>query len=526
VASNPITISGIESAPISIFGGEYSIDGGPFMSAPGTVLNGQSVVVRVTASTELSSTSHAVLRVGAASAVFGVATPIGRGTNVVYFRSEAGDPVGRGEEKLLYSGTLYDIRPDQNQYNGASFIVIGRPENWRLDLSAPGQARMVPQAYSDLAAYPFPGSKAGLQFTTGSPSCSTVAGRFDVFEIEYGADGVVTKLAANFEQHCDGRQPALFGRIRYNSNLPLFDRSVRGDHNGDGKADILWRHATTGFNALWQMNGSSYADGVMIPTVSDTNWRIAGTGDFNGDGKADLLWRNAVTGDNAVWLMNGSALDASALIAAVPDAAWRIVGRADFDGDGRTDVLWRNSVTGQNAIWLMNGAAVAGAELIAAVPDTAWIVAGTGDFDGNGKVDILWRHSATGDMAVWLMNGSTLASSALLQAVPGAWLVAGVADYDGDGRSDILWRNIASGDNAIWIMNGAAVANGAFIDGVPDAQWTIVGASDFDADGKADILWRNTRSGENAIWLMDGVRTKNSALIPGVPDGDWKVVTP
>ena len=45
------------------------------------------------------------------------------------------------------------------------------------------------------------------------------------------------------------------------------------------------------------MNGTaSIGDYGFLPTVADTNWRIAGTGDFNGDGDTDILWRYYGTG--------------------------------------------------------------------------------------------------------------------------------------------------------------------------------------------------------------------------------------
>src|SRR3954462_15388579 len=51
VTSNQVTITGITAAaPISITGGEYSIEGGAFTSAAGTVNNNQTVTVRVGAS--------------------------------------------------------------------------------------------------------------------------------------------------------------------------------------------------------------------------------------------------------------------------------------------------------------------------------------------------------------------------------------------------------------------------------------------------------------------------------------------
>jgi len=53
------------------------------------------------------------------------------------------------------------------------------------------------------------------------------------------------------------------------------------------------------------MNGVIPVEFTLLPTVSDINWRVADTGDVDGDGKADLIWRHATQGWNSVWRMNG-----------------------------------------------------------------------------------------------------------------------------------------------------------------------------------------------------------------------------
>ncbi|MGZ8268328.1 MAG: FG-GAP repeat domain-containing protein [Burkholderiales bacterium] len=300
--------------------------------------------------------------------------------------------------------------------------------------------------------------------------------------------------------------------------------TVASNFNGDARSELLWRNASTGENAIWQMDATALRSSALIPTVSDPGWRIVATADFDGDAKTDILWRHAATGANAVWLMAGTTLGSSALLPTVTGSAWAVAGAGDFDGDGKADILWRNGESGENAIWLMDGVNVAHAALLNAVPDANWSVSAVGDFDGDGKNDMFWRNTRTGETAVWLMNGLGVASAALLPTVAQSWSVAGTGDYDGDGKRDLLWRNALTGENAIWLMNGAARAAGGHLARVTDASWKIVGTGDYDGDGKADILWRNTSTGDNAVWLMDAFAMKASALIPAVSDPSWAVV--
>ncbi len=71
ITSNAITVAGINSpAPISVSGGTYSIDGGAYTAATGTVTNGQTVTLRHTSSASNSTTITTTLTIGGVSASF------------------------------------------------------------------------------------------------------------------------------------------------------------------------------------------------------------------------------------------------------------------------------------------------------------------------------------------------------------------------------------------------------------------------------------------------------------------------
>ncbi len=75
VTSNAITVSGVNAAiPISISNGEYRINGGAFTNTAGLVSNGDTVEVRLTASTVDSTTVEVTLSLGGISDTFSVST--------------------------------------------------------------------------------------------------------------------------------------------------------------------------------------------------------------------------------------------------------------------------------------------------------------------------------------------------------------------------------------------------------------------------------------------------------------------
>ncbi len=74
--SNPITVTGTTIAvPITISSGaEYSINAGPFTSAPGVVVPGDQIRVRLPASSAYSTTASALLTIGGIETQFSVST--------------------------------------------------------------------------------------------------------------------------------------------------------------------------------------------------------------------------------------------------------------------------------------------------------------------------------------------------------------------------------------------------------------------------------------------------------------------
>src|SRR5690606_41707046 len=81
----------------------------------------------------------------------------------------------------------------------------------------------------------------------------------------------------------------------------------------------------------------------------DTRWEVVGVGDFDGDGEADIFWRHASSGKNTVWYSGDR--DNRKSLRGVSDARRKEVAVGDFNGDGKDDVFWRHSGNGNNTHW-------------------------------------------------------------------------------------------------------------------------------------------------------------------------------
>jgi subtilisin family serine protease len=305
-------------------------------------------------------------------------------------------------------------------------------------------------------------------------------------------------------------------------------REARHDFNGDGRADILWRHDRSGAVMVWHMDGANRLSGSgSIPNPADLNWKIAGTGDFDGDGKADIYWRHASNGGASLWFMNGLVRRAIASPPTVSDPNWQVVAIADFNGDGKADVQLRHSVSRRNVIWLMDGATRISATELPNPSDPNWQMVGAQDFNGDGKADILLRNSASGVTVLWLMDGATRTAALTLPAQSDLnWRVAGAGDFNGDGRADIVWRHGATGAVLVWTMDGATRLAATTVAAPSDLGWRVAGVADFNADGKVDILMRHAASGAPLVWTMNGLVRVASGLTPPMSDLGWRAMSP
>jgi len=126
-----------------------------------------------------------------------------------------------GQERT-FTDDSFAFRVQQSTGTGASVFLenfaSGGNEFWNLFLSAPTGQPLSPRAYENAARFASD-VQPGLDFGGDGRGCNQSVGRFTVSDFQRDDDGLVTRLVANFEQHCEGGVPALFGDISY--RLPL-----------------------------------------------------------------------------------------------------------------------------------------------------------------------------------------------------------------------------------------------------------------------------------------------------------------
>lgn len=149
----------------------------------------------------------------------------------LYFKSDQGDYIGGGLTQTFTTanGTFTASR---NYDNGVSISFNGS-RWWHLDFAAPGNNVLAPGVYEGATRFPFQSSIApGLSIYGDGRGCNQSTGRFIVHEVVYNPDNTIAVFAADFEQHCEGGIPALYGVIRFNSTLPILDL------DNDGVMDV------------------------------------------------------------------------------------------------------------------------------------------------------------------------------------------------------------------------------------------------------------------------------------------------
>lgn len=142
---------------------------------------------------------------------------------VLAMSSQAGDYIGQGQQYLI---TQSDAVFTPNTSANVVTISENNGDYWETDFAGPSSARLTPGEYLNAQRYPFqPTGIPGLSVYGDGRGCNTLTGNFDVLKATYKSTGALQSFAVDFEQHCEGQTPALFGWVRVGSLLQQFSVS-------------------------------------------------------------------------------------------------------------------------------------------------------------------------------------------------------------------------------------------------------------------------------------------------------------
>jgi len=139
--------------------------------------------------------------------------------------NEAGYSFVYVEEFIQFSPAAIDLQiydpgtEDQGDVYHIRFQLRGPGTDGKFD-----ELGIYKTTRSNFIAESIPAGEAGLDMP-GS-FCNNSFGTIDIRDVEYAMDNKLQKLAADFKFSCSGLKPFIVGKIRINTDIPLFDPKV------------------------------------------------------------------------------------------------------------------------------------------------------------------------------------------------------------------------------------------------------------------------------------------------------------
>jgi hypothetical protein len=127
------------------------------------------------------------------------------------FKSDQGDFIGQGEAKKYEGATSLFSLSGTN--TSISYSVSGLRDMWGIGIAPPTGKQLAVGTY-DTSDIP-DSTHAGLNVSGDGRGCGSSVGTLTINGISFNGAGNVTRLNANFVQHCEEATPALHGTIHH-----------------------------------------------------------------------------------------------------------------------------------------------------------------------------------------------------------------------------------------------------------------------------------------------------------------------
>lgn len=174
----------------------------------------------------------------------------------LFFNSQAGDYIGGGAVRTWTTadGTFaFNGSPSSGVHGSFNGNGTTSSDWWYFDFTAGGSNILNLGTYTGATRYPFNATtEPGLSITGDGRGSNTLTGQFTVNQLKWDSSNKLLQFEADFEQHSEGKTPALFGSVKYNYVKQVGVLANDVDADGDPLTATLLTgpaHGTLTFNA-------------------------------------------------------------------------------------------------------------------------------------------------------------------------------------------------------------------------------------------------------------------------------------